>query len=180
MVFTYTAGFPDVAVLTQTASISLTENFPLYGWEYRQEWYQPVISTTFDSLLTNLQPGETRQVGAGTEVAYRLPSGFNYVTLPPLYVTAERLGSLLPPAQSVAVGNTAVYTLTLSNPTANPATYSIMPGGLPEAWLTYPATVNIGAEDTAVVNITVQTPRWGDARHPAPLGRRGQRARRYR
>jgi hypothetical protein len=74
MVFTYTEGLPNVTVLINTASISLTAAPPLYNWEYRQEWYQPTITTTFDSLLTDMQPGETRQVSAGTEVATGCPA----------------------------------------------------------------------------------------------------------
>ncbi|MBX3060768.1 MAG: VCBS repeat-containing protein, partial [Anaerolineae bacterium] len=162
MVFTYTEGTPHVTVLTQTASIPLTANPPLYGWEYRQEWYEPLIATTFDSLLTEMQPGETRQVSAGTEVAYRLPSGFNTLTLPPLYVTAPGLGELAPAAQSVVVGGTAVYTLTLSNPGSSTAVYSLFPGGIPGDWLDYPATVSIGAGQTAVVPILAHTPANAD------------------
>ena len=163
MVFTYTQGSPDVVVLTNTASISLTASPPIYGWEYRQEWYQPIITTTFDSLLTGMQPGETRQVSAGTEVAYRLPSGFNYLTLPPLYVTAPGLGELTPVAQSVVVGGTAVFTLTLSNISDNPAIYSLFPGGIPAEWLSYPATVPIGAGETVEVTITITIPPDADA-----------------
>jgi len=158
MVFTYTEGSPNVAVLTNTASISLTAVPPIYTWEYRQEWYQPVVTTTFDSLLTGMQPGETRQVSAGTEVAYRLPSGFNYLTLPPLYVTAPGLGELAPAAQSVVVGGTAVYTLTLSNISDNPTVYTLNPGGIPAEWLDYPATVPIGAGETVEVAITITIP----------------------
>jgi uncharacterized membrane protein len=158
MVFTYTEGLPNVTVLINTASISLTAAPPLYNWEYRQEWYQPTITTTFDSLLTDMQPGETRQVSAGTEVAYRLPSGFNTLTLPPLYVTAPGLGELAPAAQSVVVGGTAVYTLTLSNVGDSAAVYSLFLGGIPAAWLSYPATVPVGAGETAVVTITVTIP----------------------
>ena len=163
MVFTYTEGLPNVTVLTNTASISLTANPPLYGWEYRQEWYQPVVTTTFDSLLTGMQPGETRQVSAGTEVAYRLPSGFNYLTLPPLYVTAPGLGELNPAAQSVVVGGTAVFTLTLRNISDNPAVYTLLPGGIPAEWLSYPATVPVGAGETVEVAIIITIPPDADA-----------------
>ncbi|MFO7541034.1 MAG: PKD domain-containing protein [Chloroflexota bacterium] len=162
MVFTYTEGFPNVTVLTNTASISLTAVPPIYSWEYRQEWYQPTITTTFDSLLTAMQPGETRQVSAGTEVGYRLPSGFNRLTLPPLYVTASGLGDLSPATQSVVVGGTAVYTLTLTNGSSESAVYSLFPGGIPPEWLDYPAVVNIGPGETAVVPLTITTPPGAD------------------
>lgn len=158
MVFTYTEGSPNVTVLTNTTSISLTAVPPIYSWDYRQEWYQPLITTTFDSLLTGMQPGETRQVSAGTEVAYRLPSGFNTLTLPPLYVIAPGLGELAPTAQSVVVGGTAVFTLTLTNPGNDTAVYTLNPGGIPAEWLDYPSTVPISAGATAVIPILVNTP----------------------
>jgi hypothetical protein len=87
-----------------------------------------------------------------------LPSGFNTLTLPPLYVTAPGLGELAPAAQSVVVGGTAVYTLTLSNVGDSAAVYSLFLGGIPAAWLSYPATVPVGAGETAVVTITVTIP----------------------
>lgn len=158
MVFTYTEGMPNVTVLTETASVPLTAVPPLYGWAYRQEWYQPVITTTFDSLLTGMQPGETRQVSAGTEVAYRLPSGFNYLTLPPLYVTAARLLDVAPAEQMAGLGSTAVFTLTLSNPGQSDDLYSLDVDGLPADWLSYPAQLNVLAQSSVAVALTVTIP----------------------
>ncbi|MCA9979386.1 MAG: PKD domain-containing protein [Anaerolineales bacterium] len=159
VVLTHTAGINNQTVLTNTFSNPPSHSAdPVYRWEYTQTWAQQTVTRTFGSELTDLQPGETRQVAAGTEVAYRLPSGFNTLTLPPLYVTAPRLGELTPAEQTAAVGSTAVYTLTLSNPTATPATYSLAPGGLPAEWLSYPASVEIGAGETVAVNINAAVP----------------------
>ncbi|MBK8431152.1 MAG: VCBS repeat-containing protein [Chloroflexi bacterium] len=158
LTFTYTEGTPDVSVLTATANITLTANPPLYGWEYRQEWYAPVLTTTFDSLLTNLQPGEVRQVSAGTEVTYRLPSGENLITLPPLYVTVANLGTLEPAEQTAAVGGTAVYTLTLTNSSPIPAVYQVGVGGVPAAWMQAPAAVPLASGETIALPLTVTVP----------------------
>jgi transglutaminase-like putative cysteine protease len=143
--FTYTAGAPGVTVLTPTASISLTAAPPLYTWDYRQERIQPVVTTTFASRLTGLQPGETRQVAAGTVAAWRLPSGMNYLTLPPLYVTAARLGELTPATASAAIGASARYTLTLTNPGPPAAVYTLTVSGLPAAWVNLPASAPLAA-----------------------------------
>ena len=158
MVFTYTEGAPNVTVLTTTASVPLTGTPPTYSWSYRQEWYQPVIATTFDSLLTGLEPGETRQVSAGTEIMYRLPSGLNNLTLPALYVTVPSLGEITPAAQSVPAGGTAVFTLTLSHLGSGAALYSLFPAGLPADWLTYPESILLESGETAIVTITVSIP----------------------
>ncbi|MCA9936984.1 MAG: hypothetical protein KC415_23780, partial [Anaerolineales bacterium] len=115
-----------------------------------------------DSLLNNMQPGEVRQVAAGTQIAYRLPGGQNYLTLPPLYVTAAGLGELAPAAQDAAVGGTAVFTLTLSNLGSSTAVYTLSLGGIPDEWLDYPSNVPIGADGTETVFITVTVPADAD------------------
>jgi len=156
--FTYTAGIDNVQVLTDTASTPLTADQPTYTWAYRQEATQPVITTTFDSALSGMQPGETRQVSAGTDVTYRLPSGSNVLRLPPLYVTAPRLGSLEPAEQSVALGGTAIFTLTLTHAGTGSAVYTIAAGGVPTDWLTYQASVPVDPGETVAVPITITIP----------------------
>ncbi len=88
LAFTHTVGLSGVSLLTDTASITMTATPPTYTWGYQQPWYTPAVSVTFDTLLQDMQPGETRQVSQGTRVTYRLPSGTNWLTLPPVYVSA--------------------------------------------------------------------------------------------
>ncbi len=161
--FTYTQGAPNVTVLTQTASITLTSSPPTYTWDYRQEWYQPLITTSFDSLLTGLGPGEARQVSAGVQVAYRLPSGVNHLMLPPLYVTAQGLGELAPASAQVVIGGAAVFTLTLTNPGSITDTYIITVAGAPSEWLTFPASVQLAPGQTVSVAIAVAVPANAEA-----------------
>ena len=162
MVFTYTEGSPNVSVLTQTASITLTGAPPTYTWEYRQEWYQPLVTPPFDSLLSNLQRGEARQVSAGVQVAYRLPSGVNFLTLPPLYVTTQGLGELAPVSAQVVIGGAVVFTLTLTNHRNMTDTFTIAVGGVPAAWLSFPASVQLAPGQTLSVAITVSVPPGAD------------------
>jgi uncharacterized membrane protein len=158
LTFTYTAGAPAVTVLTPTASISLTGAAPHFAWSYRQELRQPVITTTFASRLDNVQPGETRQVAAGTVAGYRLPSGYNFLTLPPLYVNAAHLGELTPATAAAAIGSSARYTLTLTNPGAAAAVYTLTVAGAPAAWVNLPATVALPAGATVTLPVTVTVP----------------------
>jgi uncharacterized membrane protein len=155
---TYTAGITGVLVLTDTASLTLTATPPEYAWSYRQDWYEPVVTTTFDSRLTDMRPGEARLVAQGTEVAYRLPSGYNYLTLPPLYASAPHIVSVEPASQTVALGGEAVYTLILSNPAASSDVYTLSVAGLPAGWATHPRTVTLPAGAEVSVPLTISVP----------------------
>jgi uncharacterized membrane protein/PKD repeat protein len=160
---THTVDLDNVIVLADSFSTLPTGTPPLYHWAYQLEWYDPVNTISFDSELINMQPGKTRQINQGTEVAYRLPSGMNYLTLPPLYVTAAHLGELSPPAQSVVIGGTAVFTLTLTNPGSVADSYALAVGGLPAAWVSFPATVPLLPGETTEVLITVTAPPGAEA-----------------
>ncbi len=155
---THTVGMSNVTVLTGTFSTPPQGAPPQYVWQYQLEWYDPVNVITFASELADMQPGETRQINQGTEVTYRLPSGENRLTLPPLYVTAARILAVAPTEQMVGVGNTAVYTLTLSNPGQSDDLYSVNVAGLPAAWLSYPAQVNVPAQSGVEVALAVTVP----------------------
>ena len=163
---TYTAGISGVMVLTNTASMSLTATPPVYAWSYRQEWYEPVVTTTFDSRLTDVRPGEARLVAEGTLVAYRLPSGLNYLTLPPLYASAPHIVAVEPTSQTAPLGGAVVYTITLSNPAAASDVYTLALAGLPAGWAAYPPTVTLPAGAEVTVPLTVSLPVEAD---PAPL-----------
>jgi uncharacterized membrane protein/PKD repeat protein/uncharacterized protein YegL len=127
-------------------------------WEYNQFAEQPARAHTLQLVLPDMQPGETRAVSLGTDVYYRLSGGENWLSLPPLYVTAERIIEIAPEEQAASVGGTAVYTLTLTNPGASDDLYSLTVLGLPGDWLNYPATVNVPAGGSAVVWLEVTAP----------------------
>ncbi len=57
------------------------------------------------------------------------------------------------------MGGTAVYTLTLTNPSGPiPAVYQIGVGGVPAAWMQAPATVPLASGETIAVPLTVTVP----------------------
>ncbi|MBK8932347.1 MAG: VCBS repeat-containing protein [Chloroflexi bacterium] len=156
---THTVGISGVTVLTDTFSTPPTISAdPDYRWDYTQTWAQHVVTRTLVSELADMQPGETRLAAQGTAVAYTLPSGTNFITLPPLYVTAAHLGDLSPTEASIPAGGTAVFTLTLTNPDSAADTFTLNVGGLPADWLDYPTSVPVGAGETVVVTLTVTVP----------------------
>jgi uncharacterized membrane protein len=155
---THTVDISGVTVLTDTFSTPPEGETPAYHWQYQLEWYAPINTITFDSEVADMQPGETRQVNNGTEIAYRLPSGWNNLTLPPLYITAARILEIAPDEQLVGVGGTAVYTLTLLNPGLADDLYSLEVVGLPAGWVDYPASVNVPAQSSLEVLLEVTVP----------------------
>jgi hypothetical protein len=156
---THTVGITGVTVLTDTFSVPPgTAADPLYGWDYTQTWADTVITRTFDSVLTDLRPGEARLVAQGTAVSYTLPSGLNQLQLPPLYASVPHIVAVSPPTQTVGAGGTAVYDVVLSNPAASADTYTLSVAGLPAEWLTYPPTVPLAAGAAVTVSLAVAVP----------------------
>ncbi len=156
---THTVAITGVTVLTNTFSEAPLANYPQYSWNYTQYWYQPQRTFSFDSVLDNMQPGEARQVAEGTTAVYTLSSGQNNLWLPPLYVSAAHIIGIEPVTQTAAVGGTAVYTLTLSNPAATADTYTLTETGLPNDWgVTLPSSVAVPANSDAQLPVTITVP----------------------
>jgi uncharacterized membrane protein len=156
---THTAAITGITVLPATFNVPPTMSAdPVYGWAYSQNWTNPIVTRTFQSLVTGLQPGEVRKVAESSIVAYTLSSGTNYLALPPLYVTAARLAALDPPAQTQPAGGTAVYTLTLSNLADAPDTYTVEVTGPLADWADWPTAVLVSAQGETAVPITITIP----------------------
>ncbi|MCP4361020.1 MAG: hypothetical protein GY796_23685, partial [Chloroflexi bacterium] len=164
VILSHTVAITDVAVISGTFSVPPTVAAdPLYAWNYNQTAAADIITRTFQSALSNLQPGEIRKVAEGTEVAYTLASGTNYLTLPPLYVTGAHLVTLQPALQTIPAGGTAVYTATLVNPdTVNGDTYTLALSGVPTAWVNYAASVPLAPGETVNIPLTITVPANND------------------
>ena len=155
----HTVAITGVTVLSDTFSEPPTDNYPLYNWAYTQFWYQPQRTFSFESVLDNLQPGEVRQVAEGTVVDYTLLSGQNHLALPPLYVSAAHIIAIEPPTQVVAVGGTAVYTITLSNPAPTADSYTLSLAGLPTNLdFILPTPVAMPANSEVQVTVAITAP----------------------
>jgi uncharacterized membrane protein len=158
IVLTHTAAITDVTVLTNSFNITPTIAAPDYIWDYTQHWYDTVVTRTFQSQIDNLAPGSTRKIAEGTVISYTLNSGQNQLFLPPLYVQAAHLITLEPAEQIGILGGTAVYTITLHNPSASPANYALAVGGLPAEWLAVANNVPMPAGSYVTTPLTVTIP----------------------
>ena len=155
---THTVGISGVMVLTDTLPVPVDITAPQYHWGYIQYWYQLVHNSRFDALVTNMRPGEVRQVSQETVFNYTLPSGANRLTLPPLFITADHIINLIPASRSMGAGGTAVYDVVLSNPATVEDTYALAQVGLPSDWVTLPATVTMGAGAQLTVPLSIVVP----------------------
>lgn len=156
---THTVGVDNVTVLTDTFSVTPDRSAqPDYGWAFQQDNGSPIVTRTFQSRLTNLQPGESRLVAQGTQVSYTLSSGSNQITLPPLYVNVAPLITLSPSTQSVPNGVTAIYTVTVRNAQASDAIFTLDLAGLPATWYTLPPTITIPANGSINQPLLVHIP----------------------
>jgi uncharacterized membrane protein len=113
--------------------------------------------------VTNMTPGEVRQISTGTTVAVtttastgqRIP---NTISLPALTVAAEHIISLTPPVQTVDRNATATYTVTLFNPLPTDVTYQLSLDGLGGMTVTLPSSVAVPAGQTVTVPLQVSVP----------------------
>ena len=145
---THTIGISNVTVLTDTFAIpegAATGTGPDFLWGYRQDWYQPTLTSTVQVELLDLAPGESRAVSQGTAIVYTLASGTNRIDLPPLYVTAPHILAMDPDAATLIAGETAVFTATLTNPGADRRHLCTLSGAGPARGLGRGALLRAGA-----------------------------------
>ena len=93
----------------------------------------PEQTITWQSTVSNLQPGEAREVTLASSIEFTSQGTDSVVSLPPAVVAAEQILALRPATQTVRPGEAASYTLTLTNPTATAVTYSPVGSGRAES-----------------------------------------------
>jgi uncharacterized membrane protein len=113
--------------------------------------------------VTNLAPGEVRQISTGTTVTATtvLSNGQQLTTtipLAPVVVAGEHIISLTPPAQTVERNAQATYTVELKNPLPTAETYTLSLDGLSGLTTTLAAAVPVAAGQTVDVPLQVSVP----------------------
>ncbi|MBV9788869.1 MAG: Ig-like domain-containing protein, partial [Chloroflexi bacterium] len=150
---------PGVEVLADSFSPTPTttpgDAATTYGWQYNQTERERVRELSFRSRLTNMRPGEVRQVSNGTTVTYSIESGSNTITLPPLFVQAPHIITIDPTTRVTSPGGEAIYQVEVYNPTASPQIYALAVSGLPGEWteLTSMVTLSPGARQKVPLTI---------------------------
>ncbi len=125
-------------------------------------WLQPTVAPiTWQATVSNMQPGSSRNVANGGGIAFTLPTlGSGTLPLGAAAVTANHVVSISPATHSppIQIGAPATFTITLSNPSASPVTYSLAAQGVPAAWVkTLAPSVTVAANSNATTPLVLQT-----------------------
>ncbi len=135
-------------------SIEHGTDFDTLKWDLTLNGASPT-SITWQSTISNLQPGETRAVTLDSTVDFTSQGADGALTLPPQNVLAKQILSLAPAANTARPGETAAYTLTIVNPTQSPVTYNLSTTGVPADWVGLQSQVTVAAGGSVDVPITI-------------------------
>lgn len=109
----------------------------------------------WQSMVTALQPGESRPVTVGTTIDFVFEGTSGQVMLPRTSVAAEQVMSLFPGAQTVKPGEVATYSVVLANPSALDVTYDLSVSGVPASWIDVDSPLTVPAGETATASLRV-------------------------
>jgi hypothetical protein len=137
------------------------------AWFYNQPETMRYQVISYTSALTGLRPGEVRPLTLGTLVTYTIESGSNQIALPGAYVQAVKLVSVAPAQQTIGVGQTARYTVTLRNPLDQPVVYAVAVSGLDAYGADQTFSMNVPANGQVERVIEVSAPEWMQPRQDA-------------
>ena len=145
------AVVPNSFSIPPTSSITGTD-FDTLAWEFTGSQ-----TVTWQSNITNLQPGEAREVTLETTVDFTFQGTPGQITLPPTFVTSQHILAMAPPPTRTArPGEAKSYTLTVKNPTAAAVTYALSVQGIPLTWvdLAPSITVPVNSETNVALTLT--------------------------
>jgi hypothetical protein len=113
------------------------------------------LTLTWQSVLTNLQPGESRAVTLGATVDFSSQGTPGSLALPGTAFDVARTTVLYvnPTSETVQPGAPATYNLTVTNPTRSPLTYNLSVVGVPARWVSARPGVSYGLAGQAPVVI---------------------------
>ena len=100
---------------------------------------------TWQTSVANLGPAEQRRVVNGATLDFTSQGTQGQTLLGPLDVAGNQVLGLDPATRTVAPGQSAVYTLKVSNPTSSDLTYDLAVSGVPSTWSDLPGTVTVAA-----------------------------------
>jgi uncharacterized membrane protein len=120
-------------------------------------WQQPASNTiTFNESVTGMRPGVPATIVTTGLVEFVEPSLGNLtIGLGPLVITPAHFLSISPALQNVTAGKSTSFTVTVQNPTAASATYSLSVQGLPPNWANLQPNVSVPANGSTDVILTV-------------------------
>ncbi|MFO0181116.1 MAG: hypothetical protein ACK517_04940, partial [bacterium] len=127
-------------------------------------WNRPLAFGTTSSTLTwqtdisGLVPGESRDVTNGTNIAFTHAGTPGAFALPATSVVGQNAVAISPASQTVAPGTSASYTVTLTNPTDRFLRFTLSTSGVPSSWVDLTRDVIVDANSTKSETLKITAP----------------------
>lgn len=112
---------------------------------------------TWESVVTQLQPGERREVTLTSSVHFTSSGSPGEILLPPQSVYAEQILGITPATQTVQPGEVVEYMLSISNPSSLPVTYDLSVLGVPQEWVTLDFQVTVLAGTSVALPVLLKS-----------------------
>lgn len=134
-------------------------DFDTLVWERSLAATRTGETYTWQSRVTEMAPGTTREVTLGATVDFTIPSGdAGQIVLPPLMVASDHILALMPAERTARPGEAVTYTLLVRNPTAGPVTYILALQGVPRSWVVdFPPVVAVPAQGTTQIAVVLKS-----------------------
>jgi uncharacterized repeat protein (TIGR01451 family) len=149
-----------VALVAGSFNIPPTEiisgpDFDTLVWELALTADVDSQTITWQSTVSAMQPGESRPVTLGAAIEFHSQGTEGQLTLGPQNVFAEQVLALAPATQTKRPGESAVYTLTIENPSEFDVTYDLSTAGILQEWIDLDPSVFVAAGSSVDVLLRI-------------------------
>ncbi len=131
--------------------------YDTYTWDLTLDSTITTRSITWQEAVTGLAPGRSRQVTLGSTAEFTSSGTAGSVAAPAVTVAGQQILTLNPGENSASPGQTAYYTVNVSNPTTASVTYALGISGVPASWANMVATVTVPAGGNQDVTLALKT-----------------------
>ncbi len=128
-------------------------SYNTYVWVRTLAYGESVPTFTWQSTVSNLLPGEARQVTLGGTVDFVSQGTAGTFSLPPTAVASVHFIQLDPASETVAPGETTTFQITVKNPSSQGQILYLSVVGVPASWINVQNGVSIVGNGSATVEL---------------------------
>ena len=156
----------DVALVANSFNVAPDEivpgaEFDTLVWNLAFDEVDTARELTWQSTVSNLQPGESRGVVLDSMIEFvGLAAGKIAVAGKSVYV--DQVLTLAPEQQTQRPGETSLFTLTIENPTDTDVSYDLTTAGVPDHWISMAPQANVPAGDQVDVPVRITSDPFGE------------------
>ncbi|QEF97962.1 Ubp3 associated protein Bre5 [Stieleria maiorica] len=115
-----------------------------------------LVNLTWDTVVTALQPGQSRAITLDTTVDFAYQSAPGQLTLAAQSVAVQQLLAINPSGSAAQPGGKADFTLSVMNPRDVDVTYDLSSSGVPADWIDLVSQVVVPAAGSVDVPLTLR------------------------